>query len=116
MADVARRGRADRPLSVPSSLANAHKVHERYRAMMRANALAQTRDAIEDGAKMHDARLDDYDRRISELDREMDASEMAHRAEAEAQGFQQGELGFGVEEAVRRLLPRQGYCLGKDRD
>ena len=111
MADVARRGRADRPLSVPSSLANAHKVHERYRAMMRANALAQTRDAIEDGAKMHDARLDDYDRRISELDREMDASEMAHRAEAEAHARRLDDVGErharaleGIDDDMREQL------------
>ena len=111
MADVARRGSADRPLSVPSSLANAHKVHERYRAMMRANALAQTRDAIEDGAKMHDARLDDYDRRIGELDREMDASEMAHRAEAEAHARRLDDVGErharaleGIDDDMREQL------------
>ena len=76
-----------------TSLANEHKVHERYRAMMRANALAQTRDAIEDGAKMHDSRLDDYERRIADLDRELDASEMAHRAEAEAHARRLDDVG-----------------------
>jgi len=66
------------------AVANEHKVNERYRAMMRAEARARTRESIEEGAKTHDAEVDERERRIAALDEEMDASERAHRNEAEA--------------------------------
>ena len=68
-----------------SSRANEHKVHQRWREVMRARRRRATREEIESAAKAHDDALDDRERALANLDAAMDESERTHRVEAEAQ-------------------------------
>ena len=80
-----------------SSRANEHKVHQRWREVMRARRRRATREEIESAAKAHDDALDDRERALANLDAAMDESERTHRVEAEAQARR-------LEEASTRAL------------
>ena len=81
--DVSPRARFDAHVDV--ARADEHKVHHRWREVMRARRRAETRNAIVREARAHDDVLDERERALEALDANVDEGERAHRREAEAQ-------------------------------
>ena len=114
VADVSPRARFDAHVDV--ARANEHKVHHRWREVMRARRRAETRDAIVREARAHDDVLDERERALEALDANVDEGERAHRREAEAQGRRLAEAETRGEETRRRVEARAVKALATMRE
>ena len=112
--DVSPRARFDAHVDV--ARANEHKVHHRWREVMRARRRAETRNAIVREARAHDDVLDERERALEALDANVDEGERAHRREAEAQGRRLAEAETRGEETRRGVEARAVKALATMRE
>ena len=112
--DVSPRARFDAHVDV--ARANEHKVHHRWREVMRARRRAETRNAIVREARAHDDVLDERERALEALDANVDEGERAHRREAEAQGRRLAEAETREEETRRGVEARAVKALATMRE
>jgi len=114
VADAAPRARFDAHVDV--ARANEHKVHHRWREVMRARRRRETRDAIAREARAHDGVLDDRERALEALDASVDEGELAHRREAEAQARRLAEAETRERETRRTVEARTANALAATRE